>query len=276
MNVTQQIPVYVISLLRHQARRDAIAAHLRKLNVSFEFIDAVDGRTIPASHLRDLQEPGLEMPVGHVGCYLSHISVFRRIVEQNQSFALILEDDARISDRLASHIRRGLARPDFDYCFLDSENFNNKGPVFYDANSGFEIAEGLEAYELSHGPQTTHAYLVGLRAASLRVAHALPIRCPIDIYDHLPYKISFTAVVKPKLAWLSEFSTESSTFDQKTRASISFKALKRSFLYYKLRDLLLLKTLQWRREVREAIASGRIPPGKAWKRLPSGKEIVVD
>jgi len=277
MQSAQKIPVFVISLVRDADRRATISAHLNKFGVEFEFVDAVEGKALPAGEIEGMLAPGASMTPGQVGCYLSHLETYRRIVERKIPVSLILEDDARLSVSALKLLRSDLGEsPPFDYCFLDSENFNDKGPIFYDSSKTYPLGGAFEAHPLSHGPLTTHAFLISGAAAQKRLDHGFPIHWPIDMYDHLPYPISFLAVIRPKLAWLGELGIQSSTFERHSGVRVSLRFMKKSHWYYRVRELLLLKRLTWMREVREAQRQGRISPDRAWKRMPSGRQIITE
>ena len=277
MTSVQQIPVLIISLTRAVERRESISAHLKNLGVEFEFVDAVEGKALSAAEIQGLLAPGASLSPGQVGCYLSHLKAYQMIVDRKIPAALILEDDARLGPDALKLLHSDLGEcATFDYCFLDSENFNDEGPVFYDKSKTCSIGSSFRAHALSHGPICLHAVLISAKAAQNRLDHALPIHAPIDMYEHLPYPISFFAILRPKLAWLGEFGVVSSTFERHVPDTISWRFLKKSMWYYRLRDIVLLRPFKWMREVKEAQRQGRISSDRAWKRLPSGREVVTD
>lgn len=272
------LPVYVISLLRHTDRRTSIAEHLKSLGVPFEFIDAVDGKSLSAEILDKYVAPeNRSMPVGHTGCYLSHLAAFQRMVERNQPQALILEDDARISRTAAEKLSTiSKEDPDFDYCYLDWETPNREGPIAFDPSSKIRVANGLFAKKLSAAPLTTHAYLISRNAAMRRIEHAFPIRHPIDVFSDLPYSSKFTAVISPRLAWLSSFANESSTFETKAPRpkAVLFAKLKRSHLYFYFRDLLKGDVKRARKLIKSEVQANRLAKEVNWQPLPSGKHVL--
>jgi GR25 family glycosyltransferase involved in LPS biosynthesis len=271
------ISVFVVNMAKHVDRKFAIKTHLESLQIDFQLIEAVDGKMLSNEDLRIMVAPEASIPLGHVGCYLSHINVYRRMVEEKIPVALILEDDARIHPRVTEIIRlMDDSQLNFDYCFLDSENFNSAGSIFYDKNDRIKISPELEANRLSHGPSATHAYLITLSAACRRLKHAFPITFPIDVYDHLPYEIRFYSIVTPKLAWLSEYGLTSATYDRKPEDKLAFRGLKKFYFYYQLRDFLSFSWLSGWKEAHVARKNGRLPKNGRWKRLPQGKVIIVD
>lgn len=272
------LPIYVINMARHRERRLAIQAHLDRLGADYSIVEAVDGRSLSAEFLAQQVDAGpVPIPLGHVGCYLSHLKAYEALRASGQPAALVLEDDARIDGRVLGLLRQGLApTAQLDYCFLDWEAFNRQGPVFYDTRSRFALGGGLKAVRLHAGPLAAHAYLITARAAALRLAHAFPIRAPIDTYENLPYALSFTAVVRPRLAWLSEFSLESTTFEQWARRPPKLtRWLKRSHLYYQLKDAVAMKWRAQRQALQQARDQGRLDAARAWAVLPSGKHILT-
>ncbi len=93
-------PIWVISLQRSTDRRAHIIQHLTEHKLSFEIIDAIDGRQLTSEQLahydarQTIQNLGREMVPAEIACALSHRSLYQRMVDQNLDEVLILEDDA--------------------------------------------------------------------------------------------------------------------------------------------------------------------------------------
>jgi len=271
-----QIPVFVVSLARAAERRQAMCAHLDELGLTFRLIDAVDGRALDPAFTRAKVAPGVTIHAGAVGRYLSHIQIYQAMVDEGIEAALVLEDDARLSPRAVPMLTGAFDSAGFDYCFLDSEDHNESGPVFYDRDDAVALAPGFHAHRLSAGPQTTHAYIIGLPAARRRLEHAFPIRQPIDLYDVLPYPIVFRAVVTPKTAWVSSDSLSSFTSDRQLAVgTLKLKLLRRSILFYRVKDFVQMKWWQRRRLAKAWAREGRLDASKTWLPLPSGRQVVL-
>ena len=94
------IPVFVVSLPDCLDRRASIRKCLDDLQIPFEFMDAVDGRNgLDPSYETEIDRQGSErvgpsMSDAEFACALSHIQVYRRIVQDDIDWALVLEDDA--------------------------------------------------------------------------------------------------------------------------------------------------------------------------------------
>lgn len=96
-----KIKTYVINLKDSVDRRDAVLAETaRYLFMDVELIEAVDGRKLKPEEVEgcfDLQKFSsryYRMPKeGEIGCTLSHRICYRKLLESEEQFALILEDD---------------------------------------------------------------------------------------------------------------------------------------------------------------------------------------
>ena len=73
---------YVVNLARSADRRAHIMAELRKTQVSYEIVAAVDARDLDFSDTRLIDpafaEASTDRP-GVVGCALSHLEIYRKV-----------------------------------------------------------------------------------------------------------------------------------------------------------------------------------------------------
>lgn len=234
------LPVFVISLKGAVKRRALIKKHLEALGIHHEIIDAVQGDTLTPEYIKEINPTG-NMSQGQIGCYLSHIHLFERIVAQNIPVALILEDDTVLHPDVKPLVEHSCDYLDFDYCFLGSDDAGDAGFVFYDAEAPAPIGSHHRTYPLSSGPFCTHAYLITHEGAKKRLECAYPARSAIDHYQGLPYKPRLLAVI-PMLAFVNELSAELSM------SSLNWSGLQKKarkhWWYYPLRDFLKLKALR--------------------------------
>lgn len=274
--MTQTIPVFVVSLARALERRAAICRHLEQLGVEYRLVDAVDGRALAPEYVASIVKPGITMHPGAVGCYLSHLHIYEAMRDGAIELACVLEDDAHLDPRIVRLLREGCDAGSFDYCFLDSDDHNELGPVYYDAGAGVRLNGDFTAHALSAGPQTTHAYLITRAAALKRLEHAYPLTHAIDRYTHLPYPIRFSSLVNPKGAWVSAHSLASFTSAKNESAEkLSLRFLRRWPWFYRLRDLVRMKDLRRNLHAKSLVRQGLLPKGPKWRALPSGREILL-
>ncbi len=103
-----QIKVFVVNLKRSKDRRERIQKLLTPLNIQYEIFEATDGNLLSEKEYQTIRErgknillkyPGRDlMNRGEIGCALSHLRLYQKIVKENLDYACILEDDIAIND----------------------------------------------------------------------------------------------------------------------------------------------------------------------------------
>lgn len=88
----------MINLVERPDRLKVISARLQRLGLSFEIVQAVPGSSLPEG-----QHP---CPPNVAACWLSHQQAAGKFLETNDQYALILEDDAEISEGALSFIKK--------------------------------------------------------------------------------------------------------------------------------------------------------------------------
>lgn len=111
--------IYVINLPQSDSRRQSIEANLQQLGLDYEIFPAVDGRNLtleqqaivktedqvylPMAGGRQLMvEDKLSPP--EIGCALSHLQVYQRILDSGDDHACILEDDIFLTPKFLEAI----------------------------------------------------------------------------------------------------------------------------------------------------------------------------
>ena len=95
------LQVLVISLRRSVDRREKVEQELKKVSMSWSFLDAVDGSALasPPVEYQPLKVQllqGYPLTPNEIGCYLSHKEAWKRCVAQNIP-TLVFEDDFVLS-----------------------------------------------------------------------------------------------------------------------------------------------------------------------------------
>jgi glycosyl transferase family 25 len=128
----QGYPVYVINRSKDMDRMSRFAASCRKWGISFERVEAINCAdpefdfTPYEAEIAETFYGKTQFLRGAVGCFLSHVKAWRKIVEANIAGAIICEDDARFLGPIPHKIA--------DY------NFPNDSDLIY---LNQRIAEGL-------------------------------------------------------------------------------------------------------------------------------------
>ncbi len=97
---------FVINLNRAQERWKNIHSQLENLNIDATRIAAIDAKTdtLPLDRVAPLGHPAKhffprKLTKGEIGCYLSHMLCWEALLNSNEEWAAILEDDALLSPR---------------------------------------------------------------------------------------------------------------------------------------------------------------------------------
>jgi len=98
------IQTYLINLDRNPERLSAMTARLKDLSIPFERVPAIDGHAMREedfqTFIKSRPRRGKDWTRGKMGCLLSHQSVWQKIVEGDQEYAAVLEDDLHMADDL--------------------------------------------------------------------------------------------------------------------------------------------------------------------------------
>ncbi|EMI5492229.1 glycosyltransferase family 25 protein [Providencia stuartii] len=131
--MTHAVPIFIISLKKDIERRNAITHALSAQNLSWVIIDAVEGSQLKDSYLSSLNyKYGEPSHANEIACSLSHQSTYKKIVDSDAEWAIILEDDAIIDTPLSGFIdelengKTSLLKKDYIYLLGGQEGLNSR------------------------------------------------------------------------------------------------------------------------------------------------------
>lgn len=184
------IPVFVINLSRSVERREYTTRQMKDLGVPFNFIEAIEGVDLSDQEIRNNRDFGIYRSGFHssylrkeeIGCVLSHLKIFRKMVNEKIELACILEDDNDYLKEFKDLLTDGnLNTADWDILYLghhsactasEAQSFNKKRLI----TSDFKIGEAIEV------PYGSYAYIISVEAAKKILNLAFPLRMPFDSY----------------------------------------------------------------------------------------------
>jgi glycosyl transferase family 25 len=154
-------------------------SQLHKLGLNYEIISAVDGMKLSAEDLAKYSESAAIQAIGkplvktQIGCSLSHLKLYERMVEQGIFECLILEDDIYLGDMFRQILENRNRLPeDWDLVNLctnaKQEPFGHFIADIYRCSNHLELAN------------RTSAYLITLNGARKLLNKAYPIRYEAD------------------------------------------------------------------------------------------------
>lgn len=191
------IKSYVINLPYCRERRKSVLAECARYGLEPDVVPGVDGRSLPESELRRAVFDPDRNSLGkaEIGCTLSHLGVYRDMLEKGVPIALILEDDSVFSrdpcPLLAEFERRPGNGAD---AYLLTHRSNR-----YIASVSRRIGD-FTFYRGWNGVGC-NGYVVTNRAAARLCAFQTPIRCMCDdwkvflIYDVVRFHVCDKEIV---------------------------------------------------------------------------------
>jgi glycosyl transferase family 25 len=224
---------FVISLPDSQIRREFISNQLDSLGIEFEFFDAVRGSELigDARWYDDAKAKILEdrsLRAGEVGCALSHAAVYAAIVRQSLSWALILEDDARVSPDLPRMLE--LLEKYFleqgDLVFLERCDHYKKSSAI----PLFDNYKLVEPVLVRYGSCCqTAGYIVTNKAAHAIKERNIPVKFPADNWADYIGLVRYRGIV-PTMSLIRQ--------NVRLGSTITDNATRHEFTSYSVKDLL--------------------------------------
>jgi glycosyl transferase family 25 len=204
-------PFWVLSLERARERREFVERGFAELGVAFEVIEAVDGSQLTDdqrhsySHVRSLIEVGRGLTAGDLGCSLSHLAAYQRMVDEQLPEVVILEDDAQPTNDLLALLGAEAAFPT-DWDVMNFRPLFGKGSV----PVGAPLLDGTyRICSYRRNPYGASCYLLRLSAAERLLRVGYPVRMPPDdlIFRRRPAGLRMYGI-EPGATVLGEFRSE--------------------------------------------------------------------
>lgn len=172
-------PIFVLTLEGDDQRRAPLLKRLDQLGLHYNLHFGIDGRRgLPkkCESLIDreatLEIVGREMSDGEYACALSHRQIYQRIITDNLEGAIIIEDDAILTDGFAT--------------FVSSKDYNQAPMILIDYAYGRALP--FSSRKLTSGTMwrcakqatVTSGYCVSKETAKSLLAATTPVRCLAD------------------------------------------------------------------------------------------------
>lgn len=157
---------FVISLDRSLERRSVIMARLKEIGLQAEVFRGIDGAALSGEALRYRGRVrrllyGKDMTAGEIGCARSHIELYAEIVRRQLPSALILEDDAILTEDLGAMLtalQKVSEKWDLVRFLGKTKDLKRMRPVL-------DLGDGRALTRIYGTPGGAYAYVVNLRAA---------------------------------------------------------------------------------------------------------------
>lgn len=188
---------FVVNLKRSFDRRKYMQDLLKDFPYPWEFFEAVDGREIKNlsevyNETKAIHFYGKALTQGEVGCALSHLGIYKKMIDENIDKALIFEDDVIFEKNFLTvfDILKNISLHN-DIILLGQLNdylIKNK--------LGKKITNEHKIYRIFNSGYGTHAYLIDVVAAKKILELNFPVRMPADDWHYL-YKFINIYIIQP-------------------------------------------------------------------------------
>jgi GR25 family glycosyltransferase involved in LPS biosynthesis len=201
------LPVWVLNLKQDTRRLQFMRRQLRRLNLPFTVIPAVDGSFLTPEELglyskdRAVQYSKRELSPGEIATSLSHARMWERMLSEKRKEVLIFEDDVLIAGALIEILRNRNRFPK-DWEFINFSTDAAQEPF------GPFLTDVYRASRHKEWADRASAYLIKPEGARKLLAHAYPIG---HTADGLTWRTDITGLVSygvyPRVVILSEMES---------------------------------------------------------------------
>lgn len=108
-----KLSIFVINLKKDVDKKEHIQQLGEKYGLCFSFIDAVFGKNLSSKYLNTVYDRnkailtmGRELTLGEIGCALSHMDIYKKMIHQGIDQAVILEDDVIFDKKLLDVVNK--------------------------------------------------------------------------------------------------------------------------------------------------------------------------
>lgn len=182
-----KMDIYVINLKSRPQKREFMEKQMKKNNLNATIFEAVDGSKLD---LEDLLEDGIISPTknkeirrylrkGEIGCALSHMLIWLRLLNSQKQYALIFEDDAILCNDFKEMLRGVISEANtvpWDILYLNENCYWR----FRDGCDGPMVTKRIMApTNVGYG---LYGYIIKRDAVPKYIEGILPFKIPIDNY----------------------------------------------------------------------------------------------
>ena len=203
-----EIAIFVINLESSKERKNFMLKQLK--GMQFELIKAIDGNLLQLDQLADKVELGKFIDSDNqsrflskfeIGCALSHIEIYHKIINNKIPYTLILEDDVIINPKFFKQVPQIMKQ-------LETYDIINFLTDAHERRVGKFLKFPYKMTELKYSVNRSSAYMITLRAAREILENVYPINKPIDDTIYLGLNV---AGVHPTLFNLARFESTINT-----------------------------------------------------------------
>ncbi|MDR2400064.1 MAG: glycosyltransferase family 25 protein [Deferribacteraceae bacterium] len=186
--------VFAVNMKTDIERRTHILKECARHSLDVEIVDAVIGKNLTETEIKekvsDFENSGFTR--GEIGCSLSHINIYRKMIDEGIEIALILEDDADIKDTINEAMAEietfdGKRRKPSIYLLTEAEKYIQN----------FKVPLKTVTLHKYHRGWYTQGYIINRECAEILAKHLYPIKNYADNWRYILFstKINIHTVI---------------------------------------------------------------------------------
>ncbi|NNG44515.1 glycosyltransferase family 25 protein [Pseudoalteromonas sp. NEC-BIFX-2020_002] len=190
-------PIYIINMPSCKERWHTTASRLEHIGLKAQRFTATVGKTLTPKERalwycpkKNKQHYHRDLTPGEIGCYVSHMRLWQKMVDENILTCVVLEDDLLIEEHLKSIIKVTEELKDWDLIKLS----NNRAIPFIDTLS---LTHNLVLGNYLKVPNGTLGYILSLEGAK-KLLNRKPFYRPVDMDIQFHSEVGLKVVgIKP-------------------------------------------------------------------------------
>ena len=214
-----EIAIFVVNLKADGHKRERVLSLCSKFELEHaKIFPAVNGALLPSDILNGIynseiaiQKNKRELSRGEIGCALSHINLYKKIMSENIEIALILEDDIAFSKDFKSTLDDLLQSnlpEDWELILLGHHiDIDRYKDTRFNIWSKFKINQGHSRYRPSEVAFGTYGYLINNRGAARLLEEIKIIEKPIDHYTGDSSHVN-NYIIVPSIVKVDEYTSD--------------------------------------------------------------------
>lgn len=186
--------IFIINLKNSVERRLKMQSQMDELGLPFDFIEAVDGRSMSEEDINNVTSSiNYAFLPGEIGCSLSHQLVYKKIVNEDLNSALILEDDVNIEKDIHFILEKiNLSKNKPEAVLLSRVNKYLKKPIVNITHT--------HSLHKTQQATTAHSYIINKTAAASLLKGLSPIWMTADkwtLFEELSLLKTYCVIPHP-------------------------------------------------------------------------------
>ena len=226
------IKPYMINLPQFPQKYQQSLRNLAHLDVVPQRIDAVYGKDLDDEYIKSITYPSVQYTMnrgrsldsdiashGAIGCSLSHIKLWKQMIEKKEEMYLITEDDVDVTATVTTETINSFLEevcqhdPNWDVILL---GWMKPLPGLKDG----DVHVTSNIYRINDVTFGTHAYLISRKGAERLLKYAFPIIDQVDSYISYMACRGDIAAYRPSRPFIDQYNPEGSSIQGNYLSSI--------------------------------------------------------